>query len=419
MSSLITLPEIKDFLSLKTANTEEDGRLSNIAVQVSSLISSYCGRSFSANTYTEYFNGGVSSVFITNPPLNRVDEVSHFDGLQYYTLGNPDPNGQPIAVEGQAHTISRTGNPILKTRVKKFGRSSVYFDGSSYIQTDSNEDWDLGPDDFSIECYARFANTTSGYHTIVSSGSASNNWSLGINFSSFGLHFSVVENGVTVSNVVQGSNTGYSPNQFYHLSVSRFDNNFYITREGSVIGSNVSSISIPNYGTGVSIGKYMTGYLDSLKISHEGKYSTSYTTSNYPLAADSTTKLLLKFDGSNNTQDFTDLSRTVNQFSFYPNTGEITFDTGDGGGTPELGFFRPLKFKNYPNGVKVIYNGGYTAIPDDLKLAVLEMVKVIYKGKSGSESVRFQGEAIQSHKLSIDDFPPQVRRVLNMYRIIN
>jgi hypothetical protein len=46
------------------------------------------------------------------------------------------------------------------------------------------------------------------------------------------------------------------------------------------------------------------------------------------------------------------------------------------------------------------------------------MIKVIYKGRSGSESVNMQGENINSHKLSMDGFPPQVRRVLNLYRLI-
>jgi hypothetical protein len=162
----------------------------------------------------------------------------------------------------------------------------------------------------------------------------------------------------------------------------------------------------------------MTGYIDNVRITHDAKYTAAYATYSYPPAADSATKLLMRFDGSNNTTNFTDLSRIVNEYAFYNVTGEVNFNTGDGGGTPELGFFRPLKFRNYPNGVRVIYNGGYANVPDDLKLAVLEMVKVIYKGRSGSDRVSFQGESSQNYKLSVDDFPPQVRRVLNLYRLV-
>lgn len=417
MSQLISLSEIKDFLSIKPANVDEDGRLSNIAVQVSSLITSYCGREFLANTYTEYFDGGRSSVFIANPPLNYVSEVGHFDGNDYLLLGGPDSEGQPIIKEGQAHSISITGTPVLKTRVKKFGRSSMRLNGSSYITASSNDDWDLGVDDFTAELYARF-DTTTGSQTFVRSSNATSYWSFGVDFATNGLSFKVVDNSVLVCNVTQAANTGYSANQFYHLAVSRKDGIFYLAREGTILATQSNSVSIPNYGTGVDVGNGMTGYIDNIRITHDAKYVSSYTTEDYPPSADGDTKLLMRFDGSNDTSVFSDLSRTVNQFAFYKVTGEVTFDTGDGGGTPELGFFRPLKFRNYPNGVRVIYNGGYTNVPDDLKLAVLEMVKVIYKGRSGADRVSFQGESSQNVKLSIDDFPPQVRRVLNLYRLV-
>jgi hypothetical protein len=418
MTQLISLPEIKDFLSIKSANVEEDGRLSNIAVQVSSLVTSYCGREFLANTYTEYFDGGRASVFIANPPINYVSEVAHFDGREYLLLGGPNASGQPIIKEGAAHYITMYGNPLVKTRVKKFGRSSLRLDGASYLTASSNEDWDLGVDDFTVELYARF-DSLSGMQTLVRSGNANSYWSFGVDFNSNGLIFNVVENGNEICNVSQASTTSYSANQFYHLAVSRNSTGFYLAKEGSILTTQSNSVSIPNYETGVDIGKYMTGYIDNLRITHDARYVSSYTTAGYPPATDEDTKLLLRFDGSNDTTSFADLSRTVNEFAFYPVTGEITFDTGDGGGTPELSFFRPLKFRNYPNGVRVIYNGGFLTIPDDLKLAVLEMIKVIYKGRGGSERVSFQGESTWSHRLSIDDFPPQVRRVMNLYRLIN
>ena len=417
MTQLISLPEIKDFLSIKPANVDEDGRLSNIAIQVSSLVTSYCGREFSSNTYTEYFDGGRASVFISNPPINYVSEVAHFDGNDYLLLGGPDSSGQPIIKEGQAHSISYVGSPTMKTRVKKFGRSSLRLDGSSYLTASTNEDWDLGVDDFTLELYARF-DAVSGVQSLIKSGNATSYWDFGVDFTTNGLYFKVVSNSVETCNVRHGNTTGYYSNQFYHFAVSRDNNNFYLAREGSILTTASNSVNIPNYGTGVNLGVGVTGYLDNIRITHDAKYTSEYTTYTYPPAADSATKLLMRFDGVNDTNSFSDLSRTINQYAFYKITGEINFDTGDGGGTPELGFFRPLKFRNYPNGVRVIYNGGFTSIPDDLKLAVLEMVKVVYKGRSGADRVSFQGESTQNYKLSVDDFPPQVRRVLNLYRLV-
>jgi hypothetical protein len=418
MTQLINLPEIKDFLSIKPSNVDEDGRLSNIATQVSSLVVSYCGREFQANTYTEYFDGGRASVFIANPPINYVSEVAHFDGNEYLLLGGPDTSGQPIIREGKAHYVTLTGNPVTKTRVKKFGRASLRLDGSSYLTTDSNEDWDFGVDDFTLELYARF-DTLSGTQTLLSSGNTTHFWSMGVDFNSNGLFYRVVDDNVETCNVTQGNTAGFVANQFYHLAVSREQTDFYLAREGAILANVSNTASVPNYGTGIAIGKFMTGYIDNVRITHDAKYTQPYETYNYFPPADSSTKLLFRFDGTNDTSSFTDLSRTVNQYAFYNVTGEVTFDTGDGGGTPELGFFRPLKFRNYPNGVRVIYNGGYASIPEDLKLATLEMVKVIYKGRSGADRVSFQGDSTQNYKLSIDDFPPQVRRILNLYRLID
>ena len=423
MTSLVSLAEIKDFLSIKTANTDEDGRLANIAVQVSSLSSSYCGREFLASNYTEYFDGGISSVFIANPPLNRVDEVSHFDGKEYQILGGPGSNGEPIIVEGQSHSVTPFGDMQLKTRVKKFNRSSGRFDGASYLVVNSTDDWDLGVDSFTIELQARFDSVSSGKQTLVSSGSATDYWELFVDFDSTGLGFKTVANSVEVINVVQSIASAFTANMFEHIALVRNNSQFNIYKNGISVANLTSSISIPNYATGIVVGKdvatnYFTGYMDDLKISHIAEYTAAFTAPSNPTRIDENTKLLLRFDGANNSTNFADVSRRVNEFSYYPITGEINFNTGPGGGTPKLGFFRPLQFFNHPNGVRVYYNGGFASIPEDLKLAMLEMIKVIYKGKSGTESMRFQGESSTSHKLSIDDFPPQVRRVLNLYRLI-
>jgi hypothetical protein len=420
MANLVSLAEIKDFLVIKVVNTDEDGRLANIATQVSSLVESYCGRVFAANNYTEYFDGGISSVFVAYPPLNRVDEVSHFDGKEYVILGGPGVNGEPIITDGTSHSLTNMGNPILSTRVKKFNRSSLRLDGSSYIQTDSTIDWDFGVDPFTIETQVRFDNVSSK-QTIVSSGSGSNYWEFQVDMLDDGAKFLLVQNGVETVNVSQGSNTGYSANQFYHMALVRDSNAIKIYRNGTSVASVNTSVSIPNFNTGLSIGtgqSSLSGYLDDFKISHISEYTSNFTAPTFPTRIDENTKLMLRFDGANNTNTIADVSRKVNDFSFYPITGEITFNTGYGGGTEALGFFRPLKFFNFPKGVKVTYNGGFTTIPSDLKLATLEMIKVIYKGRSGSESVRMQGEDINSHKLSMDGFPPQVRRVLNLYRLI-
>jgi hypothetical protein len=421
MITLVSLAEIKDFLSIKATNTEEDGRLSNIAVQASSLASSYCGREFVAKDYVEYFDGGISAVFVSQPPINRVDEVAQFNGVDYQILGGPGVSGEPIVVEGQSHSITAFGSPTLSTRVKKFNRSSGRFNGASYLQTDSNSDWDFGVDPFTIETQVRF-DSVDVDQPIVSSLNGSSYWQLSID-PSIGAKFSVVTDSIESISLNEGVTASYAPNRFYHITLVRTDSILRLYKDGAIVASLATSNTIPNFGTGLSIAKgvsgFLTGYLDDFKISHIAEYTEPFESPKHPTRIDENTKLMIRFDGSNNSTNFSDVSRRVNEFNFYPVTGEISFNTGFGGGTPKLGFFRPLQFANYPKGVRVSYNGGYEEAPPDLKLAILEIVKLIYKGKSGSESVRFQGESITSHKLSTDDFPPQIRRILNLYRLIN
>lgn len=424
MTSFVTIPEIKDFLSIRPSNVDEDGRLANIAVQVSSLVESYCNRKFYAENYLEYFDGGQAAVFIDNPPILKIYEVSQFDGNSYMFLGGPGTSGEPIAIEGSSHTISVTNNAVLNSRSKKFNKSSLKLDGASSIYTEPSTDWDFGADSFTVEGFTRF-NSNTGVQTICSCGSNSNtNWSFGVDFSTSGLFFTSIEN--DVENVhIETSNTEFNVNKFYHFAVVRDENGFKLFQEGNLLSSISTSNSVCNPTSSLYIGSflnssnYLSGFIDNFHVSHSSKYNSSFETSQFPVVADHSTKLLLNFDGDNNSTYIVDLSRKVNEYTFYPSTGEVNFNAGLGAGTEKLSFFSPSKSLNYPNGIKVQYRGGFEDIPADLKMAVLELIKVVYKGKSGTERQSLQGETSVSFKLSTDDFPPQVKRVLNLYRLIS
>ena len=46
------------------------------------------------------------------------------------------------------------GNPQISTTQSKFGGSSLYLDGSSYLSTPITSDFNFGTGDFTLECYA-------------------------------------------------------------------------------------------------------------------------------------------------------------------------------------------------------------------------------------------------------------------------
>ena len=80
------------------------------------------------------------------------------------------------------------------------------------------------------------------------------------------------------------------------------------------------------------------------------------------------------------------------------------------------------RYKNWPLGVdavKVVYTAGYTAIPSDLKLAVLDLVTYYLKDEHkqrqsiAGASLQNQGSTSQSNNVS---FPDHIKRVLDLYK---
>lgn len=418
MSTIVTLSDIKNYLKIKLDNDAEDDRLRSINLYVSSFIESYCGRQLLANTYTEYFDGGVASVFIDNPPIIAVHEVAHFLGDKYSSLGGPGSKGQQIETEGSSHSLYTVGNAKTTTRIKKFGLSSLQLDGqSSYIGVPYSDDFDFEGEPFTIETYVR-PKSLSNSSIVSKTENSENYWDLGYSENA-GLYFKAVSSNVTTV-LTEGSTL--SANTFSHIALVRDDEDYSLYINGTLSGNtHTTSNVVPSISSDMLIGSGpngdFNGYLDEIRISWIDRYATDFTVSTVPLSSDEDTKLLLHFNEGRNKTDILDFSRRVNEFIWYADSGEVTFDTVRGSGRPELGFFNPRVFQNYTGGVRVTYTGGYSSIPNDLKMAALDMIKIIYKGKEGVKSMRLQGDDSISHELSSDGLPPQVRRTLNLYRL--
>jgi len=73
-------------------------------------------------------------------------------------------------------------------------------------------------------------------------------------------------------------------------------------------------------------------------------------------------------------------------------------------------------FKAYSRGIRISYNGGYSTIPNDLKLCCLAIIKDLHKGMD-AQITRFDREQIQQMPYSAG-FPPHIRRVLDLYRLV-
>lgn len=113
-------------------------------------------------------------------------------------------------------------------------------------------------------------------------------------------------------------------------------------------------------------------------------------------------------------------SSNVVQFVYHEETGKIQ-KPGDYTLRNRMISLNPVeRFRDYPHGVRITYNGGYDSdvVPPDLKLALLEFVKLIYKKEQNKSSMSFQGENSDIASLS-HNFPPHVKRVLDLYRILD
>lgn len=95
MVALVTLAEVKDYLTISSTN--QDAKLSNLITYVSDLVENYCSRHFTAANVTyEYANGGLSYIFVNRPPINNVYSLAEYDGTQYVPLTNgPTDGGLP------------------------------------------------------------------------------------------------------------------------------------------------------------------------------------------------------------------------------------------------------------------------------------------------------------------------------------
>ena len=109
--------------------------------------------------------------------------------------------------------------------------------------------------------------------------------------------------------------------------------------------------------------------------------------------------------------------------------GEVTRDVGAVGvrgvyptirnSYPALTLSGPPSFQPFPSGVKVDYRAGYESsdIPQDLQMATLDMIKIVYKQDQEKKGFSFEGERGENYSLS-SNFPPHIRRILDLYRVI-
>lgn len=77
----------------------------------------------------------------------------------------------------------------------------------------------------------------------------------------------------------------------------------------------------------------------------------------------------------------------------------------------------PDGFKEYLNGYKVTYFSGYETVPEDLKLAVMDLVTYYRKNDASVHNNRTPGGggSVQLEYIMNNNFPSHIKRVLDLY----
>jgi lysophospholipase L1-like esterase len=85
----------------------------------------------------------------------------------------------------------------------------------------------------------------------------------------------------------------------------------------------------------------------------------------------------------------------------------------------EDGSIASILYEDFPkhiNGYKVTYTGGYETLPDDLKLAVLDLVTYYIKNDMSVHSPKAPGtNSVQVEYITTANLPAHIRRVLYLY----
>jgi hypothetical protein len=426
----IDLPQVKDYLSI-SSNTQ-NARLSNIIFYATGVIEHYIGQELLANDYVEIFDGGKSSVFTSRLPLNNVYQVTEFNGTEHQMLNDPTTIGTPVTMVTDEFDFAFIGNGQLTTRIKNFGVSSLELGTADYLSADSvPETIKMYEGDFTIEMFVRIDEATIQDNVIFAINTDASNYMKFSMSNQYGLAFE--SNVAGISTIVQGANTSIEAQQFNkrkwaHVAISRKldDEKLYLHYNGNTIADASYAESNLTFTSNVQIGTTFKGYIDELRVMNKAMYSSNFTPPTNRFRTDDDTVLLVHFDGKQGATSVYDVHGAANDYSFSRDHGEITRESQAGtvkGGIkrsyPSMTLSGPATFQGYPSGVRVSYRAGYenNTVPYDVQMATLDFIKLLYKQDQDKKGFTFEGESGDKYPLA-GSFPPHIKRILDMYRII-
>lgn len=234
---------------------------------------------YSAGVVSRYFNGQIADLRITNGIARTITVPTA--ALPSYRI---------VDKSTAALAITPYSNVQFTTTQKKYGTTSLYFDGTGdYLAINNSTNFAFGTNDFTIECWLYQTSRATTYQGLFSTtGNSGSSWT------DYNGAICIACHSISSDNMFLGYNNGgavissgvpFSLNTWTHFAFVRSGTSFILYKDGI----NSTSLTLPSNfsftSDGVNvIGKqdirnnyYFTGYINDLRVTKGvARYTTHF-----------------------------------------------------------------------------------------------------------------------------------------------
>ena len=201
--------------------------------------------------------------------------------------------------------VTLTGAPVISTAQYKFGISSLYLDGSSYVTVASDQRFAYNKEDFTIEFFWR-PTALGAQQVLIDQRSIANDAAIYLEMNTSGNIRLFVNNSYQITSSVACSAAAWN-----HVAISRASGVTRMFVNGTLTPTTYTDantyaarpIRIGASFTGTTLA---TGYIDEVRVTRGvSRYSTTFTPTANAFVSDATTMLLMHLDNVNNSTAIT------------------------------------------------------------------------------------------------------------------
>ena len=232
---------------------------------------------------------GVAAVYQMEAVINTTEEPKpDWDTLLLIHSDTSDASTTFVDSSPYGRTPTVNDDAQHDTAQKKFGASSILFDGTTDAITFPDSDDFEFPNSFTIDCWFRL-NATGADQILVAKGGRGGAWSdiewwCGVSSSNV-IQFQMSNNGG--SGFTMAGSTSLSTGTWYHYALVRNLENFNLYLNGTSEANTTNSAVVENLATLLYIGNDdddnpLNGWMDEVRISNVARWDANFTPSTSP-----------------------------------------------------------------------------------------------------------------------------------------